>query len=428
MKQIKLKQKPNIAFLKYTLFFFVFVVGYNFLIVNQCNLWKTDYMTYSYHLVDFSFGFGSRLLPGAMYHLFFKEVLPGQLNAYLTVLMMALFLAVAMVLSKLVLAQPTKSSRNSLFVLCLFLLAGPCTFAIFTKMLGIIDVYLVFLCAISLALLSNKYLKYLLPLLFIGMVLVHTGALISYLLMFALIFFYEILKSEGAQKRGYIILAAFSFVMLAGFILFLSKYERSSLTYTMQEFNRELERRNHFGSEVYTVYYDYYFYDTFEIQNFNFNQAKAVHLISPDTSVLPRALVEVINKYYSIIVLENRIYHDYPHFYWQFVLIFAVLAPILFVYYSYWFKKAKQAKGWLKLFYIAVMLQFPVSMLGCFFSADISRFYTHAFLAQSTLFLYVLYKEKDVFEIKLEKKGFMHFILLIVYFAVYALTYVDPYQ
>ena len=428
MKQLKTERKQHIAFLKYTLVFFVFVTAYNFLIVNRCSLWQADYMTYSYHLVDFSFGFGSRLLPGAIYHLFFKEVLPAQLNIYLTVLMLLLFLAVSALLAKVILAQPDKSSANSLFVLSLFLLAGPCTFAIFTKLLGIIDVYLVFFSVLGLVCFSNKYLKYLLPLLFIGMILVHTAALISYILFFALIIFYEIVKSDKAGRRGYIILAAISFVAVVGLVLLLAKYERASLRYTMEEFDRELERRNHFDNVPYTVYYNYYFYDTFEIRNYSFEQARNTYLLPPDTSFLPAGITALIKKFYSIIVLEQNIYKAYPQFYLQFVLILALLAPLLFLFYRYWGKKAKQARGALKIFYIAAMLQFPLSMLGCFFSADISRFYTHAFLVQSALFLYVLYKEKDSFDIRFESKAFVRNILIILYFAVYAFTYVDPYQ
>ena len=76
VKQVKKKPaQPRTASLtdrmrqRYALFFFVFFVLYNFIVVNHCRIVPTWGLTYTYHLLDFSFGFCARFLPGAVFNL-----------------------------------------------------------------------------------------------------------------------------------------------------------------------------------------------------------------------------------------------------------------------------------------------------------------------------------------------------------------------
>ena len=54
---------------RFFLCFFLYLVLYHVTVVNRFSLWSLNDVTWSLYCVDFSYGFASKLLPGAVYNL-----------------------------------------------------------------------------------------------------------------------------------------------------------------------------------------------------------------------------------------------------------------------------------------------------------------------------------------------------------------------
>ena len=205
----------------YFTFFFAFIVIYNHLFIAPISEWRVDASTYSHHLVDYSMGFCTKLLPGAIYHLFFKEVYENQLNLYLIILMLIFFAVLSLSVASVVAAQKTKNERSAMTILAMFFLSGPSTFAIHTEQFGMLDTYWLYFGAVFFLIIRNKYLKYLIPLVFIASLLIHFSSALCALIAFALVLLYESCFAEKKGERiGYVII----FVLSAGVTAFLFSY------------------------------------------------------------------------------------------------------------------------------------------------------------------------------------------------------------
>ena len=75
----------------YSLFFFLFILIYSFVVSGGMRPWSSIGLTQSFHAVDYSMGFCARFLPGAVYQFIFGAVNETTLNLYLSVLMIVFF-------------------------------------------------------------------------------------------------------------------------------------------------------------------------------------------------------------------------------------------------------------------------------------------------------------------------------------------------
>ena len=424
MKNLK-PGKLNTDLLKYTAFFFAFVSLYNFLIVCRCSLWQVDTITYTYHLPDFSFGFVTKVLPGAIYHLFFKEVEPLQLNIYLNCLMLVFFAFVAFALAKLVTSRSSKGSRRTLTVLSIFYLSGPCTFAIFTRELGMLDFYWLLFSVIFLLLVSNKYLKFAVPLIFVLSLLVHFSFVFCYFIFYILILLYRITKAEKkAERISLTVVMVLGIAAVIALALYLIAGEHNNLVYSIDEFHKALDARNKFTKDTYYIYYDYAFYKQYEIPTGSFAEVMKQPLVGGDSF-----FASLINPIYYQLKIIYLSYLYLPERLLNLIGLLALLAPVCFILFRFWAQKIKVSDNrFQKALYVLMILQFPfTACFGLLFSPDVSRLLTHAFLIQFTLFLYHLYGEDADFAITLQKHRVPKLIALAVYYAVYALTYINPY-
>ncbi|MBR5428695.1 MAG: hypothetical protein IK118_10135, partial [Clostridia bacterium] len=103
------------------LFFFAFFIVYQFTVVNHCRIVPTNGLTYTYHLLDFSFGFCARFLPGAVYNFISSgDAAVWKVSAWDLFLTLSLFVFVSYALSRFVLSFEEKEIRQRMFALCLF--------------------------------------------------------------------------------------------------------------------------------------------------------------------------------------------------------------------------------------------------------------------------------------------------------------------
>ena len=64
---------------------------YEWVVVGQLQIWRTGIVAYEFHAVDFSMGFGSFILPGAVYQRICGPINESSLTVYHTVLLLVFF-------------------------------------------------------------------------------------------------------------------------------------------------------------------------------------------------------------------------------------------------------------------------------------------------------------------------------------------------
>ena len=209
----KLKDAPlrQIKQHKIGIAFFVFLVLYEWLIVNNGVFWTVNPVTYSLYALDYSMGFCTRILPGAVYGALVGKYEVAPVNAFVTVFFLLLLGALAFFMERFFYAAAPKERKTCLVLVFLFL-TGPFTFGILAHEFGMLDLYWVLFFAVGLFLLQKKRLKWLLPLCFAGMCFIHFASLFCYAAVLLLLILFFGAKAESrAEKRQYYLLFIFCF-------------------------------------------------------------------------------------------------------------------------------------------------------------------------------------------------------------------------
>ena len=420
----------NKELLKWSLFFFVFLVLYSFFITNKLHLWQFDEYTYTLYLVDYSFGFCSKFLPGAFYHLFFKDVLAWKLNLFVISVMGLFLLFVALTLGKLIVSESERSSRTSLAILFYFFLSGPGTFAIVTHHPGIYENYWLILCLAFVWLISNRYLRWLTPFLFALSVLIHYSSLLSFVLFFALILLFEANRSDIKEKRVFTFLLVVGSLSALALSIYLILFEKSNLRYSLDEFNRVLQQRNIIGYKINTNYFQSAFYDSSPLPELSgvFEEYFQHPWIDVSVSRLPNGIIDIINKigYYftaNVSVLKQSNFALLA----ELVLLNITLLPLLSVFYGYWKRKLKmQTTFFGKSLFCLIMLQYPLTLSACLVSTDYIRMTMHAFIIQFILAIYIAFKDKEwkCLTVNYFLNADVRYVLF--YTIVYSVIFIDP--
>ncbi len=374
---------------------FAFLAAYEACVANSFSKWQVGEHFLSTYAVDFSLGFCSRFLPGAVYRLLFGDVNERLLSVLLTVLLLLIFFVLCILLERLLLKTPRNDRPLCIFAVLLFI-TGPASFSLFTQWLGVIDVYWICLCLLFVFALSDRRLYFLIPAVFILTVLVHYGALISYVPMMAVMMLYKLLRCDEKGERRYLgTVLVLSAVCAAGLTVYFILFERRNLTYTMEQFNEILLGR---GAK-YTYYYDYNVYRNISSEG-NMSVEDYIYGSANPAVILFRSVWMQIRMTVALRLTAGLTV--------EYVLGMLVLCPVCAVLISVFIARARDTgiKGFLRR---AVYLLPPVLFIGCFtastlFSSDVFRWLTHSFLPLATVFLYMAYYEKDRFWSILRKR------------------------
>lgn len=380
-----IKNRNYLSKHRYALVFFLFVVLYNWLIVRRLRFWKVSDITFSYHVVDYSLGFRSQLLPGAIFYGIFGEH-AGETTAtvYETVLLLLFFAGVSFLLERF-LNHVEPPQKNAAFFLILLYLSGSFTFAVFSDELGMLDVYWLFFSLLFFLFLEKRGLRFLIPALFVLSLLVHFSSVISYLIMFSVLLLYRVsTESEKKRQTTYFLVFLLSIGATGGLFVFFLFNQSKDMPLSQEAFHQMLQRR---GSDYY-IYYDYSFYNSFSGKEV---VPSSVYEIADP---LRRALLVILEKCRFTI----RLYTDYsvntPA---RAALTALLLWPIVLFFdrHLYRFRKGPDQNKLKRFCVFLMMVQFPfTAILGCLFSPDIIRWHTHAFLIFFTMILYLTFHEE----------------------------------
>ena len=386
MAKIRSSLKPS-SFLhrhRFALFFFVFLAVYHVALVNQFKPWTLQDITYSFHCVDFSCGFATKLLPGAVFNAILgKHASLATATVYETVLLMLIFAGVSVFLERFLRCVGTEQ-RLPAFYLLLFFVTGSYTFSIFSEELGMLDVYWVLLSLLFLCFLEHKVLRFLTPVLFVAALLVHFSALLSCIVLFAILLLYRgAVAKERREKKIYLALFAVSVVVTAASFLFFVFFETRTLS-SMEEIRDTIKAH---GSEYY-YYYDYAFFDNY------FGEPIVPASVTSMAGSLQKILLTLLHRVRFRIDLAKDIGFVVPLSFFGGLVI---LSPILFVVYRFHLQCFRSETDKLRRFCtLLMMLQFPTMVLASMlFSVDTTRWLSHEFLAFYTcLFAVLFYEEK----------------------------------
>ena len=367
---------------------FVFVTVYMFTVGNHLQGWKVSEHFLAFYAVDFSLGFCSRFLPGAVYRVLFGNVDPVAVSVISVVLLVLFFAGLCAVLERLICSCDQEHRPLCLFFVLLFV-TGPAAFSLFTQWLGVIDVYWIFLCLLFVVLLRTRRGYYLIPAVGVGLVFVHYGALICYVPMMAVLLLYRIAHTDEKKEHNalwtvLLLFAAASALLTGYFILF----ERKNLPYTMEEFNAILHARG----APYTYYYDYNIYRNMSSAGDMSVEAYIYGSGNPFVTFLRSVWMQI--KMTVFLHLRNGFPRDY-------VLSLLAVSPVVGAVTAVFFARFRdpENRGFLKkaVYLLQPLLFFASLILSALFSSDTYRWLTHCFLALMTVFLMVAAYEGDRF-------------------------------
>ena len=414
---MKLKSKISV-FLdrhRFFFFFFLYVVLYNVIIVNRLRPWSLTSVTESVYHIDYSFGFASKLLPGAVFNLFFgANASTRTVTAYTTVVMFIFFFGLAVLLERFIRRVESEYVCSAL-VLIVFLLSGAYTFAIYTKWLGLLDTAWLLLTLLFFVCIDNKVLRFFIPVIYVLSLLIHFSALVFVLTLFSILLLYRASIAESKNdKRIYIAIFLISLIITILLFFYLILNESDNVV-PIDEFHAKLESR---GFNYFT-YIDYSF----------FNIVNGKEIVPDSINAIEPAFLKFLNRFcYQIKANYGLLNSDGIL---AFVCGVAVLAPVVCFITAFHFRRLKQVGSSLKRFCMFLFIvQFPfVFIMGILFaiSADMTRYLTHAFLGMLVCLCVVLYYEQDLrsdfFEtMRLYKNN----LPAKLYFLIYILTSFAP--
>lgn len=407
---------------KYAISIFIFFFVYNFVIVGNFSFSKISNLCYLFHLVDFSIGLCSELLPGAIYNALFSTTQVVAVNLYVNILYYLFLLAVSFMLEKFLYKFDSKN-RFIAFIIVLFFITGPSTFAVHTTEIGMLDMYWLFLAVAFLVMVQKKYLKWFIPIIFVLSVFIHVGAVISFIPFFALILLFEASQNEKVSKSYMFIFAISVFLAVAVFIYFVS-FEESNLILSRTAFRELMDQRNKSDWGDSYRYYEYVLYrilpDGIEIDFF---------ALESDGSFLSRVFSVFLRQLKGTIIIYSQISKQYfVDFAWD-VLVSMPIVAFLYKCILSFYKKDKENRLRCFIWFCALCLLPFTFVIGMFCSVDIIKWFGHGVICLFTIVIYGLYKSPDNDYIKTLNNCFNNSskIAIIVYWVFYMMCTVEPY-
>ena len=386
---------------------------YHFFVVNRASVFQVSEKSFSFHAVDYSMGFCSRLFPGELYHTFVGIYTKKAVDIYLSCLYALFILLLAFLVDAFVLKF--KEYKRECFVLIFLFLTGPFTFDMLVLQFGLLDFYFIFAFFVALLFLQNRFLRFAVPALAAVMVAVSYETMFSFVfLLLALLLFYFIQASDKKEKRIrlslFLISALVSFCLAFYFLL----NDANNLTLSAEEFEKLMLSRN-----ANPDYYELFFYHRLPAASAMPGMA-SVSRVSGGFSGLKNAFEMLLSSFKSASFSQKDtkllVFNAFA------LLPQSVLIYLLACYSKQCRKKSKKALVW-----IFVLFSFAFEFLGFFISSTNIRSLMHAVIMLFVFTMYILFNDyTEGFE-KLRallRRIEMWLVSLILFF--YALLVLNP--
>ncbi len=396
----------------YLPFYFLGFIAYNFFVTASMNPMGLSDVCYPYFLVDFSMGFCSKLLPGAIYNFFFNNTSKEAVFTFNTIVFVVFVFIVLVLLEKLFLCHEGKN-RTSLMLLSVFFLTGISVFPMCVYKMGSLDSFWIYFTVMSVLFLSDKRLYLLIIPSSLMVIMVNYGSLFVYIPFILLLMIYKTTvihdKREKALLWTVIFVSFVSTVLLSGYF---ALYEQSNLVYTFEEFSGILSDRGYEGVSKYyaTGLYSEPYYETIDYEGIN-------SIESPFFRALFFAYQRLLFTLGTISFKSGIA----P------MLICLPVAAAVFLCFKGFLKQKNDSKL-KKAVIICMSLMFFLSIGACIaFSADVARFIGHSYTLLLTSFFYVAYYEREKISDCLSRllSKIPQFVT-VIYTVLYTLMVFDP--
>lgn len=399
---------------------FAFLVLYEWLYVNNGALWSVNPVTYSLYVMDYSMGFCSRILPGAVYGALIGKYAYRPISAFVTVFFLLLLAAIAYFMERFFTAAGP-GDRKTCLALMFFFLSGPFTFGILTREFGMLDLYWLLFFAVALLLLPKKRLKWLLPLCIVGMIFVHFAALFCYAaVLLALLLFFAAKATDKKEKKQYYLLFGLCFVITVGLSGYFIQFESENAVYPVEEFNEILRSRGvafpeYLDSTLYRMTDSSIASPTRDIERYS---------VDPSSTGILRFVQWILYYAWGAVAFSQQ----YVRLWFLFLLEIPLAALLIYLLLGYLRKEKGNREKRLPVIFM-LLLFFGTSVVGFLFSTDNFRWMAHAVIGLFICTFAVIYydwregfrKARNVFR----RIGVPP---LALYGLVYALTSMDPYS
>lgn len=405
---------------RYAIMLFVFISVCSFVVSGGGRLWQVDDITYTYHTVDFSMGFCSAILPGAIYHLLVGKMDPIAMNVYDTVLILLFFAAVSLVCEALI-KRTKEKDRNSVIMLVLLFLSGQNAFAILVMHLGMLDAFWLYFSLFAVVLLASKKLYPLVIPVFFLLILVYFGSLLSYVPMLWLMILYRMTCAESKkERRGLAAVFASSFVISGGTAIYFLMNTQKNLVYSIEEFDRILLERGNLN----TIYYDFTLYNKYPDSIIGLAEDSGVHFAQSSASdnIVTSGIKTIFNHYQV-----RFMYYNFD----TIIPMLCIILPVVFLLSVFVFSLIRKSDNkFQKLVLACFPLLFVFSFLASLlFSADMIRWLSHAYTVFFSTVLFALYYSRND-DLDYFKNVFSAIPspCIAAYMFVYMLNVFDPYS
>lgn len=367
---------------------FLFLVAYNLVFVRSCSGFAVSTVGYAVLALDYSLGFASGILPGAAFRLLCGEIDQLKASLFAAGVYLTILIAAAAFLEKLLLAA-NKEDRRNLWILLLFFIAGPGTFALYFTQVGTYEVYWAFLSALFLLCLAYRPLLPLTVPLCVLTLLVSWNSLVCVVPFFCILLLYRCaLETKRSVKAVLGVCFALCVLISVPLAVYLILCVPDNMRYTLDEFHEMMLQKG----VTFFHYSDSILYQTTDrfmneyLENF------------PDKSVLLEQslwayLAALVKGFHSIVadqMIERR-----P---WQTIGPVIAVSPVVFLIERFFLRGVRdKTQGGLKRFcFFCMGAMFFVTLLVAAFTAfDYFKWLSVSFLYLFASFLFVAYHEKQ---------------------------------
>lgn len=363
---------------------------------------------YSYYLVDFSMGINSRLLVGSIVELFTDNPTAEWLKGFMIAVLVLVMLGVSIFIGR-VIRCANKEYKNVLYVFVLFFVFGTFTMYGFSRYFGLIDIYMFAVSLISVACLTNKYLRWLVPLLSVAGVFIYFNYIYTFFLaVIGAAFYFAVTKKE---KKSYLVIFIASAILCVAATYFCVFEGQNHMSVTFEEMWKIMEQKSgiEFTYEEVRPLELYFFRSAsdaatgYEFSNMTVTEMLKLLLLAVTGQIEGMSFGSDVDGLISLV---------------------AILAVIVAGLIAVWVLCIKNSETKLQKFvfscFALAMLFIPIS---CIITTDYSRMVQAGVLNQF-LFIFLMFITKDkAFEKTLDQlKQFFKGkeILLVIYFLVYA--------
>ncbi len=191
--------------------------------------WQISPVAYEIHAVDYSIGFCSKLLPGAIYHLLIGKYDTTSLTFYIhTVTVLFMFLMSCLFQR---VCYEIRDNKVFVFVLAVLLVPG-CTITFNHLLLaeGYFDIYWIIFFSAALLMVRNRFTRLVIPALCFLMVLVHYGSFLSFVPLLLLIVLLKAVKAENVyDRKSYELIFAIALIVSTASFLYFVINETANL-------------------------------------------------------------------------------------------------------------------------------------------------------------------------------------------------------